>query len=248
MAKNCFSLEKISRIRDGVSMYPAFPTLHNSRQTVIGSRTSSRRCEQTTKSNVLSRNGQGELHTSCTIQVSALKRSSSSGSRASSTRRELVGIQVDDMGGEIERSVPSARIEDARRPPSNLSQLRQVRTQDHRSFGKEASGPTIRICPSKGVVNLNNLVKSGRSNAGSGPTRPPPLPSPHGPWLRYAVLWNAFKRVAAGYSADEKVKPFSGRQSASTVSPNVSHHAEFVDDHPFGISDWGYSIRPQGIT
>ena len=42
------------------------------------------------------------------------------------------------------------------------------------------------------------------------PTRPPPLPSPHGPWLRYAVLWNAFKRVAAGYSADEKAKPFSG--------------------------------------
>src|SRR5258706_15447627 len=86
--ENCFSLEKISRIRDGVSMYPAFPTLHNSRQTVIGSRTSSRRCEQTTKSNVLSGNGQGELHTSCTIQVSAVKRSSSSGSRASSTRRD----------------------------------------------------------------------------------------------------------------------------------------------------------------
>src|ERR1700730_756489 len=80
----------------------------------------------------------------------------------------LVGIQVDDMGGEIERSIPSARIEDARRPPSNLSQLRQVRTQDHRSFGKDASGPTIRISPSTGVVNLNNLVKSGRSNARSG--------------------------------------------------------------------------------
>jgi len=47
------------------------------------------------------------------------------------------------MGGEIERSIPSARIEDARRPPSKLAQLRQVRTQDHRSFGKDASGPTI---------------------------------------------------------------------------------------------------------
>src|SRR3981189_3660325 len=78
LAKKCFSLEKISRIRDGVSMYAAFQTLHNSRQTVIGSRTSSRRCEQTTKSKVLSGNGQGELHTSCTIQVSAVKRSSSS--------------------------------------------------------------------------------------------------------------------------------------------------------------------------
>ena len=43
------------------------------------------------------------------------------------------------------------------------SQLRQVRTQDHRSFGKDASGPTIRISPSTGVVNLNNLVKSSRS-------------------------------------------------------------------------------------
>jgi hypothetical protein len=52
----------------------------------------------------------------------------------------LIGIQVDDMGGEIEGSIPSARIEDARRPPSNLAQLRQVRTQDHRSFGKDASG------------------------------------------------------------------------------------------------------------
>jgi phosphoribosylanthranilate isomerase len=47
------------------------------------------------------------------------------------------------MGGEIEGSIPSARIEDARRPPSKLAQLRQVRTQDHRSFGKDASGPTI---------------------------------------------------------------------------------------------------------
>jgi integrase len=84
---------RISRSRTPTSIKaaccsPAFPTLHNSRQTVIGSRTSSRRCEQTTKSNVLSGNGQGELHTSCTIQVSAVKRSSSSGSSASSTRRD----------------------------------------------------------------------------------------------------------------------------------------------------------------
>jgi hypothetical protein len=35
----------------------------------------------------------------------------------------------------------------------------------------------------------------------------------------YAVLWNAFKRLAAGYSADEKVKLLAAWQSASTVSP-----------------------------
>jgi hypothetical protein len=32
---------------------------------------------------------------------------------------------------------------------------RQVRTQDHRSFGEDASGPTIRISPSTGDVKLN---------------------------------------------------------------------------------------------
>ena len=41
------------------------------------------------------------------------------------------------------------------RPPSNLAQLRQVRTQDHRSFGKDANGPTIRSSPSTVVVKLN---------------------------------------------------------------------------------------------
>ena len=38
---------------------------------------------------------------------------------------------------------------------SKLAQLRQVRTQDHRSFGKDASGPTIRISLSTGVVKLD---------------------------------------------------------------------------------------------
>ena len=33
--------------------------------------------------------------------------------------------------------------------------LEEVRTQDHRSFGKDTSGPTIRISPSTGVVKLN---------------------------------------------------------------------------------------------
>ena len=32
----------------------------------------------------------------------------------------------------------AARFEDASRPPSKLAQLRHVRTQDHRSFGKDA--------------------------------------------------------------------------------------------------------------
>ena len=33
---------------------------------------------------------------------------------------------------------------------------------------------------------------------------------PDGVSSSYAVLWNAFKRLAAGYSADEKAKLFSG--------------------------------------
>ena len=33
---------------------------------------------------------------------------------------------------------------------------------------------------------------------------------PDGVTSSYAVLWNAFKRLAAGYSADEKTKLFSG--------------------------------------
>jgi len=33
---------------------------------------------------------------------------------------------------------------------------------------------------------------------------------PDGVTSSYAVLWNAFKRLAAGYSADEKIKLFSG--------------------------------------
>jgi len=37
---------------------------------------------------------------------------------------------------------PPASRTRADRPPT-LAQLRQVRTQDHRSFGKDASGPTI---------------------------------------------------------------------------------------------------------
>jgi hypothetical protein len=58
--------------------------------------------------------------------------------------------------GEVdERTIVKLQArQDARRPPSNLAQLRQVRTQDHRSFGKDASGPTIRISPSTGVVKL----------------------------------------------------------------------------------------------
>jgi len=35
----------------------------------------------------------------------------------------------------------------------------------------------------------------------------------------YAVLWDAFKRRAAGYSADERPSCSAARQSASTVSP-----------------------------
>jgi L-fuconolactonase len=33
---------------------------------------------------------------------------------------------------------------------------------------------------------------------------------PDGGGSSYAVLWNAFKRLGAGYSADEKAKLFSG--------------------------------------
>jgi L-fuconolactonase len=33
---------------------------------------------------------------------------------------------------------------------------------------------------------------------------------PDGVSSSYAVLWNAFKRLTAGYSADEKAKLFSG--------------------------------------
>jgi L-fuconolactonase len=33
---------------------------------------------------------------------------------------------------------------------------------------------------------------------------------PDGVTSSYAVLWNAFKRLAAGYSADEKTTLFSG--------------------------------------
>jgi hypothetical protein len=35
----------------------------------------------------------------------------------------------------------------------------------------------------------------------------------------YAVLWNAFKLLAAGYSPEDKAKLFSGTAKASTVSP-----------------------------
>jgi hypothetical protein len=42
---------------------------------------------------------------------------------------------------------------------------------------------------------------------------------PDGVSSSYAVLWNAFKRLAAGYSADEKAKLSAARQSASTISP-----------------------------
>src|SRR5580704_3805261 len=106
-------------------MYPAFPTLHNSRQTVIGSRTSSRRCEQTTKSKVLSGNGQGELQTSCTIQVSAVKRSASSGSRASSTRRDSYGFKSMTW---------VARLKGRYHPPA--SRTRADRPPNSRSFGR----------------------------------------------------------------------------------------------------------------
>jgi predicted TIM-barrel fold metal-dependent hydrolase len=41
--------------------------------------------------------------------------------------------------------------------------------------------------------------------------------TPDGVSSSYAVLWNVFKRVAAGYSADEKAKLFSG--TAKRVYP-----------------------------
>jgi hypothetical protein len=72
---------------------------------------------------------------------------------ATSTSKSTKAHEV--SSGKIAPFQRGHRIEDARRPPSNLSQLRQVRTQDHRSFGKDASGPTIRISPSTGVVKLN---------------------------------------------------------------------------------------------
>jgi hypothetical protein len=58
---------------------------------------------------------------------------------------------------------PPASRTRADRPPTSRS-FGRFAQQDHRSFGKDASGPTIRISPSTGVVNLNNLVKSSRSN------------------------------------------------------------------------------------
>ena len=69
--------------------------------------------------------------------------------------------------------------------------------------------------------------------------------TPDGVSSSYVVLWNAFKRVGAGYRLTKRPSRSAARQSASTVSPNASHHAEFVDDHPFGVSDWGNSIRSQ---
>jgi L-fuconolactonase len=44
---------------------------------------------------------------------------------------------------------------------------------------------------------------------------------PDGVSSSFAVLWNAFKRLAASYSADEKAKLFSGTQNAPTVSPRI---------------------------
>jgi hypothetical protein len=41
---------------------------------------------------------------------------------------------------------------------------------------------------------------------------------PDGVGSSYAVLWNAFKRLGAGYSADEKRSCSAARQSASSVS------------------------------
>ena len=42
---------------------------------------------------------------------------------------------------------------------------------------------------------------------------------PDGVSSSYAVLWNAFKRLASGYSADERRRCSAARPSASTVSP-----------------------------
>jgi L-fuconolactonase len=45
---------------------------------------------------------------------------------------------------------------------------------------------------------------------------------PEGVSSSYAVLWNAFMRLAVGFSADDKAKLFSGTASASTVRPERS--------------------------
>jgi hypothetical protein len=44
---------------------------------------------------------------------------------------------------------------------------------------------------------------------------------PDGVSSSYAVLWNAFKRLAAGFSTDEKAKCSAARQDASTVSSRL---------------------------
>jgi hypothetical protein len=53
----------------------------------------------------------------------------------------LVGIQVDDMVGEIEGSIPSARIQDARRPPSKLAQRRTPSIKFELSLDADPSTP-----------------------------------------------------------------------------------------------------------
>ncbi len=54
-------------------------------------------------------------------------------------------------------------------------------------------------------------------------------------------------QVRSGLSPGGRwIRTFGPSQKGAAVS--ASHHPEFVDDHPFRISDWGNSIRSQGIT
>src|ERR1700756_5420156 len=95
------------------------------------------------------------------------------------------------------RQVPKRRRQARRARPA----VRDVRLQHARdtSFvggaGARAYEPYIDTCiaafgPNRGMFE-SNFPPDGVSSS-------------------YAVLWNAFKRLAAGYSADEKAKLFSG--------------------------------------
>src|SRR5580693_564589 len=80
----------------------------------------------------------------------------------------LVGIQVDDMGGEIEGSIPSARIQDARRPPGppRLAPLQCPRVEDggmrrhprRRLARMQLHGETLQADPAKRHGPLTPLV------------------------------------------------------------------------------------------
>src|ERR1700730_11214423 len=54
-------------------------------------------------------------------------------------------------------------------------------------------------------------------------------------------------QVRSGLSPGGRwIRTFGPFRKGPAVS--ASHHAEFVDDHPFRISDWVNSIRSQGTT